>query len=131
VNIVASYKFGSSKNWEANARWNFGSGFPFTKTQGFYEKLTFGDGINSDYTTENGQLGIQYDEINGGRLPYYHRLDLSLLRRFQFSKYTRLEVTVGITNVYNRTNIFYVDRITGERVNQLPFMPSAGMRFFF
>ncbi|MCX6235273.1 MAG: TonB-dependent receptor [Bacteroidetes bacterium] len=131
VNLVASYTFGSSGDWEANARWNFGSGFPFTRTQGFYEKLTFQDGINTDYTTENGELGIQYDDVNGGRLPYYHRLDISLLRRFHFGRYARLEATVGVTNLYNRNNVFYIDRITGERVDQLPFMPSAGMRFFF
>ncbi len=131
VNLVSSYKFGASNNWELDARWNLGSGFPFTKTQGFYEKLTFLDGINSDYTTANGELGIQYATFDGGRLPYYYRMDVSLLRRIQLSRYARMEITVSITNLFDRDNIFYVDRITGEQVYQLPLMPSGGIRFFF
>jgi len=32
---------------------------------------------------------------------------------------------VDVINVYNRENIFYYDRETGERVNMLPFMVTA------
>ena len=39
--------------------------------------------------------------------------------------------TDTVTNVYNRANIFYVDRLTGERANQLPILPSLGLRFDF
>jgi len=131
VNFVSSYKFGSGSNWEVSIRYNFGSGFPFTKTQGFYEKLIFPDGLNSDYTTENGDLGIIYADINTGRLPNYHRFDINLNRDFTLGKYTRLVVDVGITNLFDRQNIFYIDRVTGEIIYQLPFMPSAGIRFYF
>ena len=56
-----------------------GSGFPFTLTQGFYTNNTFEDGISTDVLTDNPDLGIIFDENrNGGRLPYYHRLDASL-----------------------------------------------------
>ena len=58
-----------------------GSGFPFTQTQGFYENIPFSDGINTDYTSENGELEIVYAELNKGRLPYYHRLDLSISKK--------------------------------------------------
>ena len=131
VNFVSSYTFGSGRNWKVSARYNFGSGFPFTKTQGFYEKLTFPDGINADYTTENGDLGIIYADINSGRLPNYHRFDINLNRDFTLGRYTRLVVDLGITNLFDRKNIFYIDRITGETIYQLPFMPSLGIRFYF
>ncbi|HNU56732.1 MAG TPA: carboxypeptidase-like regulatory domain-containing protein, partial [Flavobacteriales bacterium] len=36
INLVASYNFGKFDAWKVNVRWNFGSGFPFTKTQGYY-----------------------------------------------------------------------------------------------
>jgi hypothetical protein len=131
VNVVASYQFGEKRLWDFNARWNMGSGFPFTKTQGFYEKLLFNNGIYSDPATMSGNLGIIYDDLNTGRLTYYHRLDFSITRRFVMSERTNLECNLSITNVYNRENIFYVDRITSERVNQLPFMPSAGITLSF
>jgi hypothetical protein len=124
VNLVASYIFGDDSNWEASARWNLGSGFPFTQTQGYYEQLDFQDGINTDYTTENGDLGIYYGDINDGRLPYYHRLDLTVKRKFYFGENSEVETSLSVTNAYNRENIFYFDRVNFERVNQLPFMPS-------
>jgi len=72
INLVGNYKFGSSRLWEAGVRWNLGSGFPFTLTQGFYEDFDFEDGINSDYVGANGNLGIIYsDDRNSGRLPKF------------------------------------------------------------
>ncbi|MEM7102699.1 MAG: TonB-dependent receptor [Bacteroidota bacterium] len=132
VNLVANYKLGAEGLWEVSARWNLGSGFPFTLTQGFYEDFNFDEGINTDYVGGNGDLGIIYsEERNSGRLPYYHRLDLSLKRSFNFTKYTKLELYGSVTNVYDRDNIFYFDRIRFERVNQLPILPSAGLNFSF
>ena len=131
VNLVSSYKFGNKNSWKADARWNLGSGFPFTQTEGFYENLTFSDGINSTYTSKNGDLGVVYGDLNEGRLPYYHRLDISLSKTIEFSKTTILEMTVSVTNAYNRENIFYFDRIEHERVNQLPLLPSGGISLRF
>jgi len=42
-----------------------------------------------------------------------------------------LEVNGGCTNVYNRANIFYFDRITYQRVNQLPIMPNLNITLTF
>lgn len=127
VNLLVSYIFGPMMNWELNIRWNYGSGFPFTKTAGFYEKLIFDGGINTNYLVENGELGLIYDELNMGRLPAYHRLDLSMKRTFSLSENIKLEANLSVTNVYDRNNIFYVDRITNQRVDQLPVMPSMGL----
>ncbi|MFA6125975.1 MAG: TonB-dependent receptor [Bacteroidales bacterium] len=131
VNLVASYTFGKDLTWEFSTRWNLGSGFPFTQTQGFYEKIPFHDGINTDYTTVNGELGIVYGPLNQGRLPYYHRLDVNLKKMIPTGENSELEISLSITNVYNRENIFYFDRIRYERVNQLPFMPSLGINWTF
>ena len=131
INLVASYIFGDKYDWEFNARWNFGSGFPFTLTQGFYPLNTFTGGIYTDYTVVNSELGIIYADLNTGRLPTYHRLDIGVKKTFTFGRYTKLEANVSVTNVYNRKNIFYSDRVTGETVYQLPIMPSAGLMFYF
>lgn len=129
VNLLAAYAFGKKRSWEVTARWNMGSGFPFTQTQSFYESVPL-DGINSDYTGSNGNLGIVYDStINGGRLPYYHRLDLGIKKTFNFKNNLKLEINLSASNVYNRKNIFFVDRVTNARVNQLPILPSLGASF--
>ena len=131
VNLVSSYRFGRELGWELNARWNLGSGFPFTQSQGFYEQLPFGQGAGTDYNTSNGQLGVIYADYNKARLPYYHRLDLSLMHRIKIGKRSMLELNLSVTNIYDRDNIFYVNRITGDKVYQLPVMPSFGMNWGF
>ena len=131
INLVSSYTFGKKDSWKADARWNLGSGFPFTQTQGFYENLPFSEGINTDYTSGNGELGVVYADLNQGRLPYYHRLDLSLSKTIEISRNTILEITASMTNAYNRENIFYFNRIKHERVNQLPLLPSGGISLKF
>jgi len=132
VNFLMSYSFGREKNLEAALRWNLGSGFPFTQTQGFYQNVNYQNPFFTDILTGNHDLGvILSDERNGGRLSYYHRLDASLKYILKFSRYSMLETTLSVTNVYNRENIFYVDRITNTKVNQLPILPSLGMVFKF
>lgn len=132
INLVASYNFGKENSWEASARWNFGTGFPFTRTQGFYLDNPFSGGINTDYTTTNGNLGIIYEEqLNAGRLPYYHRLDLGVKKKITFSKNLSMEIAASVSNAYNRANIFYFDRISYTRVNQLPILPSLTVSFNF
>ncbi|MEM1320600.1 MAG: TonB-dependent receptor [Bacteroidota bacterium] len=132
VNILATYTFGDNRQWEASARWNMGSGFPFTLTQGFYQLYNFQNGIGTDVLTDNGDLGIIFSEDrNSGRLPFYHRLDASLKRYFNFSRHTKLEAVLSVTNVYDRENIFFFDRVRYERVNQLPILPSLGLIFKF
>jgi hypothetical protein len=136
ANIVTSYALGKDKLWEANIRWNFGSGFPFTLTQGFYENLTFSEGTSQDYRTANGDFTVVYDDINRGRLPYYHRLDASLKRTIEFRKDGKLtnklmEVILSCTNMYNRENIFYFDRVSYKRINQLPILPSLSVSYRF
>lgn len=132
VNLLVTHTFGSGRDWEASARWNMGSGFPFTKTAGFYANSLFQDGLDSNPLVENAELGIIFsDERNGGRLPYYHRLDVSVKKTFNFTKTSRLEAVASVTNAYNRDNIFFFDRVRFERVNQLPILPSIGLTFHF
>lgn len=130
INFVSSYTFGKNLNWIFSTRWNIGSGFPFTQTSGFYEHIPFSD-INSDYTSVNGNMGIFYSSLNKGRLPYYHRLDVALKHKIEISENSTLEASLSITNVYNRQNIFYFDRIRHQQVNQLPFLPSFGLSMKF
>lgn len=132
VNLVATYAWGNNNSWEASMRWNYGSGFPFTQTTGFYTKYPFGTGSNTDILTGNPDLGIIYStKRNGGRLPDYHRLDVSVKKAVKFTKYVGLDIVASATNVYNRDNIFYFDRVSYSRVDQLPILPSLSATFHF
>jgi hypothetical protein len=130
LNITGTYIFGKHQGWEVDVRYNYGSGFPFTQTQGFYESLNFNN-INSNYTTANGSLGVLYADFDGGRLPYYSRLDLNLKKKFNLGKTAKLELDASVTNALNQQNIFYFDRVTYSEVDQMPIMPSVGISFSF
>ncbi len=151
INLVGSYqlRIGKLKEsprenvkdrtvypFEIGVRWNLGSGFPFTRTQGFYANQTFLDGIGTDYLTDNTEpdtdLGVIYEEqINLGRLPFYHRLDISLKYTLDLIGYSKLTVSASVTNAYDRENIFYFDRIEYRRINQLPIMPALNINLRF
>ena len=131
VNILATYALGEWREWELSARWSFGSGFPFTQTQGIYSQLIFGNSIVSDYTRENGEYSLHYADLYKGRLPSYHRLDIGVKRKFSLGTRSILELSLSATNLYSRENIFYFNRITFERVNQLPILVCAGATLTF
>ncbi|MCB0634452.1 MAG: TonB-dependent receptor [Saprospiraceae bacterium] len=133
VNALVRYQFGRGNKWSLSARWNLGSGFPFTLTQGFYQQVPFdSDLLTGDVLTGNYDIGtILSDERNDGRLSYYHRLDVSLKREWAFGRYARIEGNLSVTNAYNRDNVFYVDRQSNRRVDQLPVLPSLGVTVRF
>jgi hypothetical protein len=132
INLVATQKMGKDRDWELSARWNLGSGLPFTQTQGYYQpNVLNGVGISADYISSNSnEMGIQFAGLNNGRLPYYHRLDVNLKRVWKGPKFD-WEWNVGATNMYNRQNVFYIDRITAKRTDQLPFMYNMGIELHF
>ena len=145
VNVVLAYRMGEFgmvekdgyrlrpkfrvSPWEFSFRWTLGSGFPFTQTQGYFEKLDFRDnGAQTNLASQNGTLGlILSEDLNGGRLPYYHRLDLSAKRRWILNNRILLEASASVINTYDRKNIFYFDRIRYEPVYQLPVIPTVGI----
>ena len=132
ANIVLDYQFGRRKLWQAGVRWNLGSGFAFTKIQGFLEDHKLPRGLETVFGVENAPIGVIYsDKINSGRLPYYHRLDISLKRKFILTKQSYFEVIAAVTNAYDRKNIFYFNVVENRRVNQLPILPSMVVSFHF
>ena len=130
VNLLATYALGQHKEWEVSARWSFGSGFPYTQTQGIFEQWT-PTHIADDYARANGEYGIHYADIYKGRLPAYHRLDIGVKRKISIGRRSLLELSAGATNLYNRNNLFYFDRMTLERVDQLPLLATFGIKFSF
>lgn len=132
INLVGSYTFGKKKNLEVSARFNYGSPFPFTQTQGFNENVNVTGNISGNILSQNGSLNTIYaSTINGGRLTPFHRLDMSVKKTFKLSTYSTLETTFAMTNVYDRNNIFYVNRIENKVYYQLPVFPSLNVSWRF
>jgi len=133
INLVGTYLIGKEKKWEVNARWNFGTGLPFTQIQGFTQFANFNQGgIGTNYTTANSStLDIVYGNINKGRLSAYHRLDIAVKRRIELKNQGLIEITASVTNTYSRKNIFYVEPIQNKKVYQLPILPSLGFSWRF
>jgi len=130
VNLVASYTFGKDLSWMADVRFNYGSGFPFTPTQGYYPNVPFSN-IGTNYTTTNGSLGTIYGQFDGSRLPDYARMDVSIDKSFQLSENVGLHINASVINLFDRQNIFYYDRISGQQVNQLPILPTLSVAMTF
>ncbi len=129
-NLVASYTAGSKKDWELSARYNLRSPFPFTQTQGYYENIDMS--LTGNPTQNNGSIGVMYaDVINGGRLSWFHRLDISAKKKIKINERSGLDVTAAVTNAYNRNNIFFVDRLTNTKKYQLPLFPSVNLTWTF
>jgi hypothetical protein len=112
------------KNVEASLRWEYGSGFPYSQSIGYYDRLPLTNFYLDPFVFGAGSPYISLGPKNAARLPAYHRLDLSLSYRFQISS-LKARAGVNIINVYDHQNIFYFDRNTGQQVNMLPFFPTA------
>ena len=81
------------KNFDVSLGWNIRTGIPYTQAK--------------DITETNDGFVINFEEINGKRLPNYHRLDLSTTYKFNFSSNKRWKGKIGFSllNLYNKKNI--------------------------
>ena len=106
-------------------QFQYGTGLPFTKSAGFdiWYLLT----PDVDVTSEPGQQRIAYGEPFEGRQPDYQRVDLWVERRIEQGR-TVVTLRAGGINIFNRDNLFYYDLFEFRRVDQLPFIPSVGLK---
>ena len=110
---------------EVGGRWQFGTGLPYTRPYGF-DVVVPPFGL-PEVTTSPGFPRVVFEQPFNGRLPSYHRLDLSAGTAVEVGK-AGLDVRVGAVNTYNRDNVFYYDVFRGRRVNQLPLVPYVSAR---
>lgn len=103
----------------------YGTGLPFTPSAGFDEWYLFTPDV--DVTSAAGIDRILYADRNSARQPTYARVDVFLQRRIERGRYVGT-LRAGAINVFNRDNLFYFDLFTFRRVDQLPVVPSVGMK---
>lgn len=125
VNVLAGT---SLYGFDLNVRWEFGSGLPFSRALGF-------DGFvhvqpQKDVRSVPPSRRVIYERPYNGVLPTYHRLDVSAERTFSFGG-AAATVQASVINVYDRRNLLYLDVFTLRRADQLPFVPSLGVKLSF
>lgn len=115
------------KNWNIGANWVISSGLPFTQIESYYNKFYFDNLYDGFFLFESYSPYTILGSKNLGRLPFYHRLDLNITKKFNFF-FSTLFFSIDVINVYDRKNIFYFERETGRKVNMLPFIPTASFK---
>ena len=111
---------------DLSARLAFGSGLPFTRALGFDRFISPTRPVDPFQTP--GSQRVIYERPYNGRLPTFHRLDLSADRTFALTPDLDLTAQVALINAYDRANVFYYDTFTLNRVDQLPLIPSFGLK---
>ncbi len=116
------------RGFEASARLSFGSGLPFSRPVAF-DGFVPVDDITS-IASQPGSRRVIYERPYAARLPAYHRLDASVARTFAAGG-ADVTVQASVINLYDRSNLFYLDVFTLRRVDQLPVVPSFGLKVAF
>ena len=120
IDLLLSYDVG--RNWRLGVRFNYGSGFPFTRAIGSYEER------DGNLVTRR----LIYGKRNRFRYPSYHRLDLSMTKYFKWLGLD-WQFDIQTVNAYNRENIFFYewdfDLNPAEQtvIPMLPLIPTLGI----
>ena len=116
INLVGLYLL--------NDRWSFGLTWAYHS--GALDTPVIGTGFFPD-----GRVRPIYGALNSERLPAYHRLDLRADARLS----PRWSAYFELVNAYNRANVsgysYSSDYRTREKIQQLPILPSAGVKYRF
>ncbi len=152
LNVVLNYQFNT---WfDVGVRWQFGSGFPYTRAEGIRPRIIMKD-LDLDGTPETPVIATRksisnpdspeeviYDIYFGenrfnDRKPDYHRLDI----RFTFlANFWNLDWAfyLDVINVYNRKNVIAYDyfvtedlKLDREQNNMFPIIPTLGFNVRF
>lgn len=123
LNAVVSF---TRWGYELRLRWSGATGRPFSRPVGF-DGFVYMNDLKNQFRTESERRVI-YEEPFNATLPPYHRLDVSLQKTFGLSDLVDLTVQGSLINAYDRSNVFYMDVYTAQREDQLPLVPSFGLK---
>jgi hypothetical protein len=119
VGIEGGWKPNGS--WEVSMRWNYAGGVPTTP-------------FDEDASRALGRGVSDETQVNAGRLPDYHSLNLRVDRRFHFAG-SNLIAYASVWNAYNRKNVAqrYWNEIDNraDRSLQWGALPIFGLQYEF
>lgn len=128
------------RRWELGARFNFGSGLPYTRPAGnylYYDYLLIGGGRRElSNQPDSAEVAVLLGPRNHERYPAYHRLDLSLKKTIIY-RWGQMMPYLEILNLYNRKNVlfyfFEYNRNPPVRsgVSMFPVLPTVGLELVF
>ncbi|MEM6285752.1 MAG: carboxypeptidase regulatory-like domain-containing protein [Bacteroidota bacterium] len=126
--LTARYARGG---WAAGLAFQVTSGRPASRVRGTYRDLSDIDlpgGFPGDIATAPGDPTVLFEaEPYATRTPSYHRLDVSVERAIRIGR-AEAVLQASVVNATDRANVFYYDALRDERVDQLPLLPSLGLR---
>jgi hypothetical protein len=127
-NIYLAGVYHWKPNIDINAAWTFNSGFAYTLPVATYSSPTPNDPYRDIFI---------YGNRNNARAADNHRLDISITLQKQRKGYIRYW-TMGVFNVYNRFNPFYInpgfDKLGNRKlyqVSMLPLLPNISYKITF
>ena len=140
IDVVLQYRTAGAL--ELGARWNYGSGVPFTRpvaqVVGFETNIAEGvyrvprpEGDEADIP-----LYVVLGDRNRERYPAYHRLDLTLRRPYT-RRWGTFTPYLQVLNAYNKRNVLFYfynyDRSPPTRsgISMFPLLPSIGVEATF
>lgn len=125
LSIVATYNL--TESISLGLTWKYSTGQAYSLPTGKFYFAPIGIPGNSEQR-------FDYTERNGGRLPDYHKLDLSANYNFMFFGYSAT-LAMTLQNVYNRSNPLAVytkkineDEYRVRQINLFPFIPSLSLK---
>jgi hypothetical protein len=143
LNAVGTWKF---ERYRVSARLGMATGTPYTPIVGEFTRERYGP-LGNGYAPDFGGGATQYlsGQVNNARLPFTHRLDISITRvgagdRVQVSPY------LSIANVYAANNpaMYFYDYAKGKYIGltqvpdpvklsfgNLPFLPTIGVHIAY
>jgi hypothetical protein len=134
MSVVANYAL--SKKWEFSGVFVYGTGNALTLPGA---RFTYNLGVNTATGEPRFSIINQYDQINGYRMPAYHRLDVAFIytRKPDSKKRFKSSWNFGVYNVYNRKNPFFIyldadqdtQTVKGKMVYLFPIVPSVTWNF--
>ncbi|HEY0154858.1 MAG TPA: TonB-dependent receptor [Longimicrobium sp.] len=140
LDVVAQYRLG--RRTELGGRFNFGSGVPYSRPVaqiiGFETDVVGGGYRLPRPFSEDPELPVYVvpGRRNQERYPAYHRLDVTLRRRYERSWGT-LTPYVQVLNTYNQRNVLfyfynYSDTpATRSGISMFPVLPTIGVEATF
>lgn len=115
LSLVANYNL--SEKWQLGIKWRYASGRPLTPL------------ASAAYDSTVGWIPT-WGEPNTDRYPDYHRLDVRVLRDFEF-KGLKGTLFLELFNLYNQKNVvfyqWYMDFSAREEFVLFSFLPVAGV----
>jgi len=127
VSVVFTYDI--NEKWDCGVVFVLGTGNAVTLPSQYFNVA------NSPLNNAYGNSVGYFDQVNGYRMPAYHRMDIGFNKTNQV-KWGESVWSFSIYNVYNRQNAFFISRQQSNdgsyklvQVSLFPLIPSVSWRF--